>query len=85
MLGVFGLAGKSNTNNKEFNVWKQDNHAVVLYCNYVLTEKLDYLYNNPVRAGIVEKQEDYLCSVTRNYADLDGFLEIIRLTSVLNQ
>jgi hypothetical protein len=61
MLGMFSLACKSNNNNKEFKVWMQDNYAVVLHCNYVMIEKLDYLYNNPVHAGIVEKQEDYLC------------------------
>ncbi len=27
------------------------------------TGKIDYLHNNPVRAGLVEKPEDYLVSV----------------------
>jgi putative transposase len=85
MLGIFGLAGKSNSNNKEFQVWKQDNHAVELYSNYVIIKKLDYLHNNPARAGLVNKPEDYKYSSACNYADMEGLLEIICLTRVLNK
>jgi putative transposase len=84
MPGIFGHAGKSNSNNKDYQVWKQDNHAVELYSNSFITEKLDYLHNNPVRAGIVEKPEDYLYSSARNYAELEGLLEIVRLTRMIN-
>ena len=84
MLSIFGLAGKSNSNNKDFQVWKQDNHAVQLYSNEFIIEKLDYMHNNPVRAGIVGKPEDYLLSSARNYADLEGLLEIVRLTRLIN-
>jgi putative transposase len=31
-----------------------------LYSPKFIREKMDYLHNNPVRAGIVEKPEDYL-------------------------
>ena len=32
-----------------------------------LLEKLEYMHNNPLRAGLVEKPEDYLFSSARNY------------------
>ena len=35
-----------------------------------LMEKLNYIHNNPVRAGIVEKGEDYLYSSARDYAGI---------------
>lgn len=35
-----------------------------------------YIHENPVRAGIVEKSEDYLYSSARNYADLEAVLDI---------
>ena len=84
MLGIFAMAGKTDSNNKEFKVWKQDNHAIEVYSNEFIVEKLDYLHNNPVRAGIVEKPEDYLYSSARNYADMEGLLEIVRLTRPVN-
>ena len=38
--------------------------------------KLDYIHNNPGRAGIVEKPEDYLYSNAGNYAVLKSVIEI---------
>jgi hypothetical protein len=38
------------------------------------------LHNNPVRAGIVEKPEDYLYSSARNYAELESLIEIERIS-----
>ena len=37
-----------------------------------------------VRAGIVNKPEYYLLSSARNYADMEGLLEIVRLTRPIN-
>ena len=44
---------------------------------------LDYIHNNPVNAGFVEKPEDYLFSSARNYYDLNGMIEIIKLELIL--
>jgi len=30
-------------------------------------QKLNYIYNNPVEAGIVDKAEEFLYSTTRGY------------------
>jgi hypothetical protein len=37
---------------------------------------VEYVHSNPVRAGLVEKAEDWLYSSARNYAGLPGVLEI---------
>jgi len=37
---------------------------------------VEYLHQNPVRAGIVKNAEDYIYSSARNYAELDTLLEI---------
>lgn len=76
MLVIFGKAGKSNLNNKNYQVWRQDNHTIELYTNSVIDQKINYIHMNPVRAGIVEKAEDYIYSSARNYAELDYVLEI---------
>jgi len=33
----------------------------------LLPQKLEYIHNNPVVAGIVEKAEEYIYSSARNY------------------
>ncbi len=40
------------------------------------TKKLKYIHNNPVEAGFVEKEEDWLFSSARNYYGLKGLIEV---------
>ena len=80
MLDRFGFTGRKKSRNQDFQVWTHENHAIVLNSNPFIPEKLTYLHNNPVRAGIVERPEEYLYSSARNYADMPGPLEIIRLS-----
>jgi putative transposase len=84
MLSIFGLAGKTNSSNKDFQVWQHDNHAVELYTSKFMIEKLDYLHNNPVRSGMVDKAEDYIYSSARRYMDIEGMIDIICLSRPLN-
>ncbi len=67
MLKIFSAAGKQNSNNKNYQFWQQDNHPIELYDNYMMDQKLEYIHNNPVEAGIVLSPEDYLYSSDKNY------------------
>jgi hypothetical protein len=40
----------------------------------MIDQKLNYIHNNPVEAGFVEKAEDYLYSSARDYAGMKGLL-----------
>jgi hypothetical protein len=57
-------------------LWTHENHAIELFTTAFTNQKLDYIHNNPVRAGIVENPEDYLYSSARNYARLKSVIEI---------
>jgi len=48
--------------------------CVVYNCLY--NQKLDYIHNDPVRAGIVENPEDYLYGSARNYQNMKAVLDI---------
>ncbi len=76
ILKLLKEAGSINKKNKEYQIWRQDNHPIELYTNSVIDQKLDYIHDNPVVDGIVEKAEDYLYSSARNYSDMDNLLEI---------
>ena len=67
MLAIFGKAGKYNSNNTDFQFWQQDNHPIELLSVDMLQQKLDYLHANPVEAGFVDKEEEYLYSSARDY------------------
>ncbi len=75
---VFEFHGKFK--NKQTNqIWIHENHAEHVYSQKFIEQKIDYIHNNPVRAGIVARAEDYLYSSASNYADMDSVLNVIRL------
>lgn len=76
MLWMFKSAGKRNGNNKAHQFWRQDNNPIELSTNEMMDQKLDYIHDNPVEAGIVENPEDYLYSSARNYAGMPGLIEV---------
>ena len=57
MLELFRYFGKRNSDNREFQVWQQDNHPVALWSLPVIWQKLNYIHLNPVRAGWVAQPE----------------------------
>src|SRR5215217_3526420 len=62
MLKIFKEQGSLNARNKEYQFWRQDNHPAELYSPEFTAQKIRYVYDNPVRAGIIDKPEDYLYS-----------------------
>ena len=73
---VFRYHAKYNKRNAGNQFWTHDNHAVELDTDAKYQSRLEYIHHNPVRAGLVEKPEDYLYSSARIYAGLEAVLEI---------
>ena len=42
----------------------------------MIDQRINYIHQNPVRTGLVARDEDYLYSSARNYAGLSNVLEI---------
>lgn len=59
MLWIFKKAGEKNSRNEQHQFWRQDNHPLQLETVAFTLDKLNYLHNNPVKAGIVEKAKEY--------------------------
>jgi len=74
MLWMFERAGKKKPNNTKYQFWQQDNHPIELSNQKITAQKLDYLHNNPVEAGIVLSPEEYLYSSAKNYFGLNEYL-----------
>ncbi|MBX9852075.1 MAG: hypothetical protein K2X86_09985 [Cytophagaceae bacterium] len=70
-------SGKLNKHNGNFQFWREGNHPIELFDNKTMQQKLDYIHDNPVEAGFVEKPEDWLWSSARDYVGGKGLLEIL--------
>ena len=77
MLWLFARAGKYNSNNEKYQFWQQNNHPIELATNDMIDQRLDYLHNNPVAAGIVAKPEDYIYSSAGDYAGIKGLVPLL--------
>ena len=67
MLALFKRAGVKNANNENYQFWIQDNHPVSLYSLKFVIQKLNYIHDNPVRAGFVASAHEYLYSSANVY------------------
>ena len=78
MLDIFKKHGDSNSRNSHYQFWRQDNHPKLLFTSLLTQQKLQYIHQNPVAAGIVRHAEDYLYSSARDYYEGEhiGLLEI---------
>jgi putative transposase len=55
----------------------EHNRPVELWSNDVIQQKIDYTHNNPVVAGFVENDYEYLHSSARDYCDIKGLVKVI--------
>lgn len=77
LLNHFKEAGLNATNPQKYKIWQDGYHAVDTWSHKFIYQKLNYIHQNPVEDKIVEKPEDYLYSSARNYADLEGLIDVV--------
>ena len=76
MLWMFEQAGTRNPNNEKYQFWQQHNHPIELFNWEVMQQKLEYLHQNPVVAGIVTEPWEYVYSSAGDYQGKKGKIEI---------
>lgn len=76
MLPLFRKSALKIADHSKLNFWQHGNHAKIIYSSSFLSEKLNYIHENPVRAGIVESAEHYKYSSAGFYANGYGVLKV---------
>ncbi len=79
LLWMFQKSAESNSNNTKNQFWQQNNHPIEISRQSLMIQKLNYIHNNPVKAGIVSKPEYYNNSSAIDYSDGKGLIEIERV------
>ena len=75
LLEYFKNEGKKSSNVTNYQFWRHDNKPIELWSTKVIKQKIDYVHNNPVEAGLVYKAEDYVYSSATDYADIKGLVD----------
>lgn len=76
MLDRFHFAGANNRRITYYRFWQEGNHVEEIYTSEFLLQKINYIHQNPVRAEIVARPEDYLYCSGLNYAGEKGLLDV---------
>jgi REP-associated tyrosine transposase len=58
---------KSTQSDRAYQFWERRPFKATMYNRKVLEQKLDYIYYNPVKAGLCQYPEDYLYSSASYY------------------
>lgn len=66
-IPIFKEAAALNSRNSNYQFWKQDTEPKIIYTPEFARQKLEYIHNNPVDAGIAQKAEEYIYSSARDY------------------
>jgi REP element-mobilizing transposase RayT len=78
MLREFAEEGDKNARNKTYKFWQSGNHAIELFTEKFVWEKINYIHNNPVKEKFVKNPQEWLYSSASNYWYGEGLLEEVR-------
>lgn len=77
LINQFKEEAQKSSNVNRFQFWRHDNKPIELWSNKVITEKINYVHQNPVEAGLVFRAEDYVYSSAIDYSEEKGLIDNI--------
>lgn len=79
LLKMFETSKTSISGANKNQLWQHHNNPLEIWSLSVFKQKLDYIHDNPIKAGFVDNSWDWRYSSAKNYADdFHGILEIDR-------
>lgn len=80
MLWMFKRAAAKSSNVSNYQFWQHHNKPIELWSPDVIQQKIDYIHNNPVKAGYVNAPEHWKYSSAVDYnTDIKGLVELAEL------
>ena len=76
LLKMFETTSSKNSSSTKYQFWQEGNHPVELIDNVMIEQRLEYIHQNPVKAGFVNNAEDFIYSSAADYCGERGFIEI---------
>ncbi|MBK7040705.1 MAG: transposase [Bacteroidetes bacterium] len=76
MLHQFKYYASRHRRNENYQIWVQESHPEEIMTAEMGYVKINYIHDNPVRAGIVLDPTHYVYSSASNYAKDNGILNI---------
>jgi REP element-mobilizing transposase RayT len=78
LLDLLALFKRRHKQDSTYQFWEEGSHPQRIESDVVMRQKLEYIHNNPVKRGYVDAPEHWRWSSARNYAGLEGVIEVDR-------
>ena len=76
LVDKFEFEARKTGRAENCKIWKDSNHAIEIDGKVSLWQKINYIHDNPVRAGLVAEPEHYIYSSARDYTGKKGVLTV---------
>jgi REP element-mobilizing transposase RayT len=78
MLSIFKYTALGHDKNEKYQFWTHDNHSIFMdpMRPELFQQRLNYIHQNPVRAGLVANADEYLYSSALNYTGKVGMIAV---------
>ena len=76
ILDQLAFYKKAHKNDRAYQFWQEGVHPEWIQNEAMMKQKIDYIHQNPVERGYVDKPEDWRYSSARNYLGLDALIEV---------
>jgi len=61
---------------RDYQLWQEGSHPELIQGEAMMRQKINYIHNNPVQRGYVDLPIHWRYSSARNYAGLDGLINV---------
>ncbi len=76
LLAEFRNRKLAHRTDRTFQLWQEGSHPKEIGTEGMLRQKLEYVHDNPVRRGYVDRPEHWRYSSARNYMGLEGLVPV---------
>ena len=76
VLDQLAFYKKAHKNDRGYQFWQEGVHPEWIQSDEMMRQKIAYIHNNPVTRGYVDEPEHWRYSSARNYAGLEGLLDV---------
>jgi REP element-mobilizing transposase RayT len=77
LLGEFRERKLAHRVDRTYQVWQEGSHPKEIADEAMLRQKLEYIHDNPIRRGYVDRPEHWRYSSARNYLGLEGPVPVV--------
>lgn len=78
ILDQLAFYKQAHKRDRAYQFWQEGVHPEWIQNQTMMGQKIEYIHQNPVKRGYVDKPEHWRYSSARNYLGMEGLLEVCR-------